>query len=140
MHASPRDKAEQMASGSISLVLSLDGHLSRTYVTARLKHATRMHERANRMAFLFALARDGVYQAVPLPARWCALAAPFQLFSRAKAAWESSFLWHFPSGHPAQPLAGILPLRARTFLTPRHARRAAVWPARGKHCTKVSRD
>ena len=32
-------------------------------------------------------------------------------------AWESSFLWHFPSGRPAQPLAGILPLGARTFLT-----------------------
>ena len=30
---------------------------------------------------------------------------------------ESSFLWHCPSGHPAQPLAGILPFEARTFLT-----------------------
>lgn len=32
-------------------------------------------------------------------------------------AGESSFLWHFPSGRPAQPLAGILPCGARTFLT-----------------------
>ena len=31
---------------------------------------------------------------------------------------ESSFLWHFPSGRPAQPLAGILPYGARTFLAP----------------------
>ena len=29
---------------------------------------------------------------------------------------ESSFLWHFPSDHSAQPLTGILPLGARTFL------------------------
>ncbi|GAA6731023.1 hypothetical protein YIM73518_07860 [Thermus brockianus] len=28
-----------------------------------------------------------------------------------------SFLWHFPSGYPAQPLAGTLPYGARTFLT-----------------------
>ena len=27
------------------------------------------------------------------------------------------FLWHFPSGHPAPPLAGILPDGARTFLS-----------------------
>ena len=40
-------------------------------------------------------------------------------------AGESSFLWHFPSGRPAQPLAGILPYGARTFLTPK---RAIVWP------------
>ena len=36
---------------------------------------------------------------------------------------ESSFLWHCPSGHPAQPLAGILPFEARTFLTAREAQR-----------------
>lgn len=30
---------------------------------------------------------------------------------------ESSFLWHYPSGRPAQPLTGILPFEARTFLT-----------------------
>lgn len=30
---------------------------------------------------------------------------------------ESSFLWHFPSGHPALPLAGTLPCGVRTFLT-----------------------
>lgn len=35
----------------------------------------------HRMAFLFALAPDGVYQAALLPTRWCALTAPFQLFS-----------------------------------------------------------
>ena len=30
--------------------------------------------------------------------------------------WEFQFLQHFPSGFPARPLAGILPLEARTFL------------------------
>ncbi len=29
---------------------------------------------------------------------------------------ESSFLWRYPSGHPVQLLAGILPCEARTFL------------------------
>ena len=32
---------------------------------------------------------------------------------------ESSFLWRYPSGRPARPLAGILPCEARTFLTGR---------------------
>ncbi len=36
------------------------------------------------------------------------------------------FLWHFPSGRPAPPLAGILPGGARTFLPPSSGR------ARGK--------
>ena len=31
---------------------------------------------------------------------------------------DGMFLWHFPSGHPAPPLAGILPSGARTFLPP----------------------
>ena len=34
----------------------------------------------------------------------------------AHKARESSFLWHYPSGRPARPLAGILPCGARTFL------------------------
>lgn len=37
--------------------------------------------KGGRMAFLFALAPDGVFQATLLPTRWCALTAPFQLFS-----------------------------------------------------------
>ena len=82
------------------------------------------------MAFLFALSPDGVCQAAPLPTRWCALTAPFQLFS--PGPWpkrESPFLWHFPSGRPARPLAGILPCGARTFLTgTRCAPSAAAWP------------
>ena len=42
----PNGSLLKNASESISRVLSLDDHLSRTRVTARLKHATRMHGRA----------------------------------------------------------------------------------------------
>ena len=42
----PNGSLLKTASESISRVLSLDDHLSRTRVTARLKHATRMHGRA----------------------------------------------------------------------------------------------
>lgn len=69
-----------MPSDPISRVLSRDDYLSRTDVAIRLKHATRMHERACRIAFLFALAPNGVYQAILLPKYWCALTTPFQLF------------------------------------------------------------
>ena len=38
------------------------------------------------------------------------------------------FLWHFPSGRPALPLAGILPGGARTFLLPDIVGTAAARP------------
>ena len=38
-------------------------------------------------------------------------------------AGEFPFLQHFPSGFPARPLAGILSLEARTFLTRRKGAR-----------------
>ena len=41
------------------------------------------------------------------------LPRPFTLTPRFRGGM---FLWHFPSGHPAPPLAGILPGGARTFL------------------------
>ena len=98
------------------------------------------------MALLFALAPDGVCQAATLPPRWCALTAPFQLFSCfARAvlgtfrAGESSFLWHCPSGRPAQPLAGILPCGARTFLAPETGY-ATVWLARLWYCSRKERQ
>ena len=49
--------------------------------------------------------------------------------ARRSACSRGSFLFcgTNPSGRPAQPLAGILPCGARTFLTPRCA---IVWPAR----------
>ncbi len=108
----------------------------RSFISNACRHAPQARNpnagKGGFIAFLFAFAPDGVCQATPLPTRWCALTAPFQLFSwfggtQAVSAGESSFLWHFPSGHPAQLLAGILPFGARTFLTPK---RAIAWPTR----------
>ena len=61
-----------------------DGHLSWARVTANLQHATRTRGRDAPCAFLFALASDGVCQATLLPACWCALTTPFQLFPYLK--------------------------------------------------------
>ena len=88
----------------------------------------------HRMAFLFALASDGVCQAAPLPTRWCALTAPFQLFRRGRSLL---FCGTGPSGRPARPLAGILPCEARTFLVPL-ARPAVVRPAPRGYSSKKS--
>jgi len=41
----------------------------------------------------------------------------FTLARTPKGPLAVSSLWHFPSGYPAQPLAGTLPYGARTFLT-----------------------
>ena len=117
------------ASGPISRVLSGTAiYLERESPRASSTQPERTA--GHRVALLFALAPDGVYQAATLPPRWCALTAPFQLFSCVAhaacrcmfRAGEFSFLWHCPSGRPAQPLAGILPCGARTFLAPRRAR------------------
>ena len=102
----PRDATHQPArwrSEPISRVLSLDDHLSSAYVAAGLTLEQPERGPGRPMAFLFALSPDGVCQAAPLPTRWCALTAPFQLFSLgASPQRESSFLWHCPSGrHPA---------------------------------------
>ena len=43
--------------------------------------------KSGRVAFLFALAPDGVYQARPLPSCWCAFTAPFQLFSECSGSF-----------------------------------------------------
>ena len=121
------------ASGPVSRVLSRTAiYLERQSPAASSAQPGRAA--GHRIAPLFALAPDGVCQAAPLPTRWCALTAPFQLFSRQ--AGESSFLWHFPSGRPAQPLAGILPCGARTFLACGAC--ATVWPTRTPHCSVYS--
>ncbi len=128
----PRDATHQPVywrSEPISRVLSLDDHLSSAYVAAGLTLEQPERGPGRPMAFLFALSPDGVCQAAPLPTRWCALTAPFQLFSLgASPQRESSFLWHCPSGRPARPLAGILPCGARTFLTemPWHLQRGRL--------------
>lgn len=139
----PSGKRNKEASGPVSRVLSGTAiYLERESPRASSTQPERTA--GHRMALLFAFAPDGVYQATLLPARWCALTAPFQLFSRfvrvalhnTFRAGESSFLWHFPSGRPAQPLAGILPCGARTFLAPLRGY-ATVWPARLWYCSRT---
>lgn len=57
--------------------------------------------KGGRMAFLFALAPDGVFQATLLPTRWCALTAPFQLFSRLRGGVYFSVALSVGSPRPA---------------------------------------
>ena len=93
----------------------VDDHLSRLAVTDKLKQATRMrvgptHSIPIRPCFGWGLPSRAVTDALVRSYR---TVSAFLLFG----AGEFSFLWHFPSGHPVQPLAGILPCEARTFLT-----------------------
>ena len=80
------------------------------------------------MALLFAIAPEGL--AKP-PYRYDAGSLLHYRFSfsltRLREQRESSFLRRFPSGHPARPLACLLPCGARTFLMTL-ARPAIVWP------------
>ena len=125
------------ASGPISRVLSLDDHLSRTSVARRLKHATRTYGGPPCRVPICACSGWGfpsraVADALVRSYRTVSAFLP-QLLPRRVFAGEFSFLWHFPSGRPAQPLAGILPYGARTFLTPKCA---IVWPARVWYSSK----
>lgn len=56
----------------------------------------------------------------------------FSFSPAGEPAGESSFLWHFPSAHAAQQLAGILPCGVRTFLTP--------LPTRGRPAHSVDKS
>ena len=64
---------------------------------------------------LFDLAPDGVCLA---PLITDGTVSSYLAFSPLLAAASGMSLWHFPSGHPAPPLAGILSGGARTFLSP----------------------
>ena len=111
----PNGSLLKTASESISRVLSLDDHLSRTRVTARLKHATRMHGRAAVWHSYLRLLQMGFSK--PRCCQRAGALLPHRFSFSPACAGEFTFLWHFPSGRPAQPLAGILPFGARTFLT-----------------------
>lgn len=82
---------------SVSRVLYLCGHLSRTAIARRLQRATR-RVGGPRQPLLSALASDGVYQADVSPRRRCALTAPFHLHriqgKRAEGKGKSN-LRHF---------------------------------------------
>ena len=139
----PSGKRNKEASGPVSRVLSGTAiYLERESPRASSTQPERTA--GHRMALLFALAPDGVCQAATLPPRWCALTAPFQLFScvahaaRTACSEQGSLLFcgTDPSGRPAQPLAGILPCGARTFLAPLRGY-ATVWPARLWYCSRT---
>ena len=122
----PNGSLLKNASESISRVLSLDDHLSRTRVTARLKHATRMHGRAAVWHSYLRLLQMGFSKprccqraGALLPHRFSF--SPVSRMLRIAACSEQGsllFCGTDPSGRPAQPLAGILPCGARTFLAP----------------------
>lgn len=130
----PNGSLLKTASESISRVLSLDDHLSRTRVTARLKHATRMHGRAAVWHSYLRLLQMGFSK--PRCCQRAGALLPHRFSFSPACAGEFTFLWHFPSGRPAQPLAGILPCGARTFLAPLRGY-ATVWPARLWYCSRT---
>ena len=61
------------------------------------------------------------------------------LFTLAARQRGGMFLWHFPSGCPAPPLAGILPGGARTFLPPAIADRRPPGLLGAYHCSAYAR-
>jgi hypothetical protein len=106
-------------SGSVSGVLSLDDHFSRTTVADGLKRAYPSVGRASLSRSYLPLLQVGF--AKPPRCRDAGALLPHRFsFSPARRSevGEFSFLWHFPSARAAQPLAGTLPCGAPTFLTP----------------------
>ena len=75
---------------------------------------------------LFGLAPDGVCLAPNITA---GTVSSYLAFSPLPAVAGGMSLWHFPSGRPAPPLAGILSGGARTFLSP-HTRQGQRPPSR----------
>ena len=71
--------------------------------------------RAGRHVSLHGLAPMGFTMPGPLPARRCALTAPFHPYHPKVAV---CFLWHFPWGRPRRALPGILILWSPDFPLP----------------------
>ena len=90
-----------------------NGHLSKRKVANALERYC--GNRTGRPMRSLHLAPNGVYMTVQSPDRRCALTAPFHPY-RAKRGGIS--LLHLPWSRLHQPLAGILPYGARTFLMP----------------------
>jgi len=101
----PNGSLLKTASESISRVLSLDDHLSRTRVTARLKHATRMHGRAAVWHSYLRLLQMGFSK--PRCCQRAGALLPHRFSFSPACAGEFTFLWHFPSGRPGQTVARI---------------------------------
>jgi len=96
---------------SISRVMSLHGHLSRTCVAASLKRPT-WNRRAALRSFAVLL-RMGFTWLLALPSGRWSLEPPFHPYL-SKTGGIS--LLHWPWSYLRRPLAGILPCEARTFL------------------------
>ena len=134
---------QREGSGPISRVLSLqagDGHSSRRCVAAPLKLPTRTLTGGHRTKDSYlALLRVGF----TLPSHITAPAVrSYRTFSPSPGSLSQEsygravcFLWHFPSGHPAWPLASTLPAGARTFLPHLLQRRRPSGPLPRRACS-----
>ena len=92
--------SSERASGLVSRVLSGTAiYLERA--SPRVSSTQPGCAAGHRIASLFALAPDGVYQAMSLPTCWCALTAPFQLFSRRSGGVFFSVALSVGSPRPA---------------------------------------
>jgi len=125
-----------VGSHPISRILCLCGHLSGTPVSRRLKRrigarspASCPGEDAGVQTAPSGLAPDGVYPKSASPPTRCALTLSpegphhFALTGHF-AASGGMFLWHFPAGRPARPLAGIAALWSPDFPLTRAWQRA----------------
>lgn len=92
-----------------------DDHLSGTGIAPGLMRAYPSDDRAGLDRSYSPLLRVGF--AKPPCHHDAGALLPHRFSFSAAEATESSFLWHFPSGRPALPLAGTLPCGVRTFLT-----------------------
>ena len=74
-------------------------------VSPRVSSTQPERTEGHRIAFLFALAPDGVYQADKSPCRWCALTAPFHPYLQAGGLFSVALSLRSPSlavsQHPA---------------------------------------
>ena len=119
-------------SGSVSGVLSLDDHLSGTDVAVGLKRAYPSAGWASLDRSYLPLLRMGFAKPPRCRDAGALLPHRFSFSPASEPAGESSFLWHFPSAHAAQPLAGILPCGAPTFLTSPEGTARPSDPLRGR--------
>ena len=100
----------------------VDDHLSGTVVADGLTRAYPSAGRASLNRSYWLLLRVGFAKPPSRPDAGALLPHRFSFSPVGEPAGEFSFLWHFPSAHAAQPLAGTLPSGVRTFLTPESAR------------------
>ena len=111
-----------------------DGHLSRTRVAARLKHATRTHGGPPYGVPICACSRWGlpsrdVADALVRSYRTVSAFLPLPRMPRRVFAGESSFLWHLSVGSPRPAVSWHLALWSPDFPHTLKAY-ATVWPAR----------